>query len=43
MIKFSEILQLLENKGLLMATYLCHFHGMMECWNIGNKNGNKPF
>ena len=31
----SEILQLIEIKYLLMVPGLCHFHGMMECWNIG--------
>jgi hypothetical protein len=31
----SEILQLLENTGLLMATCSCHRNGRMECWNAG--------
>jgi hypothetical protein len=31
----SEILQLLENTGLSMATCLCHQNGRMECWNAG--------
>jgi hypothetical protein len=34
----SEILQLVEIKVLLIAPGLCHFHGMMECWNIGSKD-----
>jgi len=33
----------LKNIGLLMATCFCHQNGIMECWNIGSKNGDKPF
>jgi hypothetical protein len=40
-IKVSEILQIFENKGLLMATCLFHQNGRMECWNVGDKGGNK--
>jgi len=33
----------LKNIGLLMATCFCHQNGIMECWNVGSKNGDKPF
>jgi hypothetical protein len=32
-VNVSEILQLVEIKDLLIASGLCHFHGMMEYWN----------
>ena len=43
LINVSEILQLSENTGLLMATCLCYQNGRMECWNIGDKGVTKPF
>jgi len=39
----SEILQLIEIKYLLMVPGLCHFHGMMECWNTVLKTYNLLF
>ena len=39
----SEILQLIEIKELLVVTYLCNAHGMMEWWNngiVGHKSGH---
>jgi hypothetical protein len=31
----SEIIHFFEIKNLLIANDLCHFHGMLEYWNIG--------
>jgi hypothetical protein len=31
----SEILQLTEIAVLLLASFFCHTHGIMGCWNNG--------